>query len=103
MTTTIDKKISKNGGLVGNLILVVAGLVLLSYFFDIDVIDFIKSPPVQNVWNYIKDGTYIIWDKFLDTPVLFIWNKIIIGFIWEYILKAAFIIKDWIDLNKALS
>jgi biotin transporter BioY len=98
-----NTEISEEKGIIGSIILVVAGLVILSYFFNIDIKGFLESPTVQTVWSYVKTGADIVWNKFLSGPALFIWNKIIINIVWENILKAVFIVKDWIDLNKSLS
>ena len=45
---------NRSAGFISIIISLVIALALLKYFFDWNVLDFIKSPDVTAVWDYIK-------------------------------------------------
>lgn len=90
---------NKERGVIGTIILIVIGLGLAGYFFDFNIIEFLKSDAVQNIWDYTKRAALIIWENFLRTPVIYIWQEVVIDIIWENIVRGADIVKDWVDAN----
>ena len=77
---------NKSGGFIKMILLIVVVLIILGYF-GFNVEDIVKSPTVQKnlhyVWNFVSN----FWDKYLVGTFSFIWNKIIIGIVWENIQK----------------
>ncbi len=89
----------KNGqrGFIGLIITLVVALALLKYFFDFNIIDFIKSPKVAEVFDYIKRAVLLVWNKFLLYPVVWFWDTIIIGLVWEGLKMGYGILTGWVD------
>jgi len=84
-------------GFIGTIITLVVALALLKYFFDFSIIDFIKSPKVIEVLEYIKKAISIIWNKFLVGPVVWIWDTIIVNLVWEALKNGYDILTGWVD------
>lgn len=59
-------KKEKEGGFIYKILLIVVALVLLKYFLNFDIIEFLSRPEVKNffaeIWNFIKTiySTYIV-------------------------------------------
>ena len=73
-----------NRGLIKTIIVIVIGLIVLGYFgFNIE--DIIKSPNVQSnlnaAWNFIEK----IWNNYLAGPVIYVWDKFVVGVLWKFI------------------
>ncbi len=68
------------------IVVIVVAILILSYFgFNLKAIaesDTSKSN-FSYVWNFL---TYV-WEHFLVTPATFIWNTILVGIVWEQLLK----------------
>lgn len=92
MNRNIDSK-----GFIGTIVIVVIGLALLKYFFDWNIIEFLKSPKVIETFYYIKKFIVLIWDKFVATPASFLWNDIVINIIWKTIVEAFNLLKHWVN------
>ena len=67
------------------IIIVIALIVLGALGFNIK--DIINSEKVQTNLHYAWDLAIMVWDNFLAGPVIWIWNNIIIGLIWNNISK----------------
>ena len=88
---------NRSAGFISIIISLVIALALLKYFFDWNVLDFIKSPDVTEVWDYIKRFVLLIWTNIIKEPFLYIWNEIIVGVIWHAITAGFDILKGWVD------
>ena len=84
-------------GFISAIIALVIALALLKYFFNWNVIDFIKSPDVMEVWDYIKRFVLLIWTSIIKEPFLYVWYEIIVGVIWHAITAGFDILKGWVD------
>ncbi|OHA88403.1 MAG: hypothetical protein A2653_02450 [Candidatus Zambryskibacteria bacterium RIFCSPHIGHO2_01_FULL_43_25] len=100
--TKISGKDSRRG-FIGTIISLIIGLSVLGYFFDFNVINFIKSPSVQNVLNYAKTAITIVWDRYISGVANYIWDEVVIDIVWDNMVKVATIIKDWVDSNQPAS
>ncbi len=73
-----------NKGLIKTIILIVIALIVLGYF-GFDVADIVNSPTVQanltNTWNFVLK----IWNNYLATPVMYVWNTFVVGVLWKLI------------------
>jgi hypothetical protein len=72
-------------GLVKMIIVIVIALVALGYF-GFNIKDIIESQSVQNNLHYVWDFVVKIWSLYLAAPVVFVWNKFVVGVLWKYIL-----------------
>ena len=69
-------------GFVKLIIVLVIVLIVLGYFgFNIKSI--VQSPSVSGNLNYVWGLVVTLWNKFLVVPVTFVWEKIIVGIIWN--------------------
>lgn len=64
----------------------VLGLIILSYM-GIDVRKTIESPVTQTNIEYIKESASYIWEKYLATPIGYLWNEIFIDLIWDPLIE----------------
>jgi len=77
-------KTNKNGGFIKMLIIILAVILLLSYF-KFDLREFIDSPPVQKNLSYVWDLLQTAWNDYLSKPILYFWNNIFVELIWDNI------------------
>lgn len=79
-----NPQMAGNKGLIKTIILIVLALIVLGYF-GFNVGDIINSPTVQAnlsiTWGFVTN----IWSNYLAAPVLFVWNKFVVGILWELI------------------
>lgn len=69
-------------GFIKLIILLVAVLIILGYFgFNLENI--VNSPAVSANLHYVWNLAVSFWDRFLLVPALFVWNKIIVGVLWN--------------------
>ena len=76
--------VTEKKGFVRTIILIVVALVILGYF-GFDVENIIKSEKVQNNLNYVWDMVVKVWNLYLATPVMFVWDKFFVGVLWKTI------------------
>lgn len=80
------KKINYKRGLVRTIIIIVIALIILGYF-GFDVQSIIQSDNVQRNLHYVWDVVVRIWDNYLAGPAIFVWDKIVVGMLWESLQK----------------
>lgn len=73
----------KNRGFIKTIIIIVVALALLKYFFDFDILEFLRSDAVKNVFGTIWHIISTIWNDYLKESVAYVWNEIIVGTLWE--------------------
>jgi hypothetical protein len=82
----IEKKINYRRGFIKTIIVIIIALIILGWFgFDVESI--IKSDKVQKNLNYVWDIVVRLWDNYLAGPVIFVWDKIVVGMLWESLQK----------------
>jgi hypothetical protein len=64
------------GGFIGYIILIVAALALLKYFFDWSIFDALTSEQGKDTISYIRGLLDLIW-SYLSVPVNYAWNEVI--------------------------
>lgn len=64
------------------IVICIIGLIILGNL-GIDVKKAIDAPITQTNLGYAKAITVYIWNKYLHDPVLFLWNEIIIKYVWS--------------------
>lgn len=75
-------KVRENQGLIRLILLIIIGVLVLSYF-NFDIKSFIESPITQKNIEYITGWATYIWDEYLASPVLYFWNNIFLTFVWS--------------------
>lgn len=65
------------------LVLIVAAVILMLGYFNIDLKSTVESPTNQENVSYIKAKSTYIWEAYLKKPVLFLWNNIFINLLWN--------------------
>jgi ABC-type phosphate/phosphonate transport system permease subunit len=85
MTTPISKKIPTNRGLVRTILLVIVLLIVLAYF-GLNIRSIVASQTFQDNWAFLKTFTIDLWNNYLSGPIVYLWNKIFIPFIWNPII-----------------
>ena len=63
-----------HAGFIRTILLTVVGLALLNIMFGIDIVDYLD-----------KERLLIIWNDTIAGPLLYLWNNIVIGIIWNFI------------------
>lgn len=71
---------SKNRGFLKLLVIVIIGILILAYF-RVDVRGFIDSSRGQEMISYVKDTSLFLWERFLRTPVLYLYNDVFLDVI----------------------
>ena len=72
----------KNTGLIRFIILIVIGLIVLSYFND-NVQSVVESPIAQENLGYVWGIVTFVWTEYLASPLLYFWNNIFITLLWD--------------------
>lgn len=73
---------NRHGGFVKLVVVLVIVLIVLGYF-GFNVREIVNSPTVKGNLNYVWDLAVTVWEKVLVGPVMFIWNKVIVGMFWN--------------------
>ena len=73
---------SSKGGLVKLIILIVIGIIILSYF-GFDLRSIIESPPSESNLGYVRGLLVSAWTNYLMQPVTYFWNNIFIDLLWR--------------------
>ncbi len=76
------KKIPENRGLVKMIVLIVIGLLILSYL-GFNLRHLADSPTTKDNFSYVINLIVHIWDTYLKGPVVYVWNVIFIPYIWN--------------------
>lgn len=72
---------NKQSGLIRTLVLIIVGILILSYL-GIDIKNTVESEMAQRNIGYVKATAITIWEKYLEKPVMFIWD-LFKKIIWE--------------------
>lgn len=68
--------------ILGIVILVVIGIFILSYF-GVSIQSNVESPQTQSNLSYVWGGVTSVWNTYLAGPILYLWNNIFIGLLWN--------------------
>lgn len=68
-------------------IVVVVALLILSYF-GFNLRSLADSPTTQENFHYAINFVVDVWNNYLKTPVMYVWNDVFIKLIWGPALKA---------------
>ena len=73
---------NKNKGFIRLIILIIIGIIVLSYF-NINVKSIVESPVAQENIGYVWGLVTFVWAEYLATPLLYFWNNIFIALLWD--------------------
>ncbi len=71
-------------GLIKTIILIIIALIILGYF-GFNILDIVGGPTVQANLHAAWDFVVNIWTNYLIGPVVYIWDKFVIGILWKFI------------------
>ncbi len=63
-------------------IIILVAIIVLS-FFGYDLKKIIEAPTTQGNLNYVMSGVTYVWDNWLKQPIVYFWDKIFIGILWN--------------------
>ena len=69
-------------GFIKLILLIVIALIVLG-FFGYNLRDIVGSPTVKDNLAYVWGFAVTLWDNFLKAPALCVWDKIVIGLVWN--------------------
>ena len=75
-------KTNKQAGLIKMIVVIVIALIVLGAL-GFNIKDIINSEKVQTNLHYAWDLVKMVWNNFLAAPAIWIWDKIVIGLIWN--------------------
>lgn len=64
------------------IIVLVIGLIILGYL-GFDIRKAVEAPATQSNFEYVKNVSVYVWDKYLAKPAKYLWNDIFIDLIWN--------------------
>jgi len=79
-------KLDTNRGLVKLIIVVVVGIVILSYF-GFNIREIVEDPTTQNNITYVWGLTISVWENYLKAPVMYVWQNVFVDLIWDLFLS----------------
>lgn len=74
-------------GLIRTIVIIIVGILVLSYF-GFNIRQIAESDTSRENFSYVQEKMIYVWDNFLETPVTFVWERIIIDLGWEPFMKA---------------
>lgn len=91
--------LNKQTGFISTIILIILGLVGIKYFFNFDIVKYLMSDNVKEIFEYIKRFFEIVWSKYIAGTFLYLWNNIVIGVFWKGIVFIYTLLTGWVDKN----
>lgn len=72
-------------GLIKQIILVVAGLILLAYL-GLNLREITSSQTFTDNWHFIVETLSSLWNNYLKAPLSYIFFKVFIPYIWTPVI-----------------
>jgi len=73
---------NKKRGIIKLVILIVIGILVLSYF-RVDIRQIAESDLAQKNLGYVWGIVQYFWHNFLEQPAQWVWNRIVTDLIWS--------------------
>lgn len=95
INNSMKKNILQNRGIsiLGFLVLGFILVLVLSYY-NISIRSVVESPTGQDNINYVQDTSKSVWDKYLKSPVSYLWNDVWINLFWKSFISNLERIRD---------
>jgi len=74
----------KKKGLIKMIVVIVIALIILGYF-GFNIKDIIESDSVQTNLQYVWGFVKTFWNNYLAAPIIFVWDKFVVGVLWHLI------------------
>lgn len=71
-----------NGGFIKMIIILIIIILALSYF-GFDIKKFMESPTTQKNLGYVWGLAKVVWDKYLEKPLAYLWKNVFVNLLWE--------------------
>jgi len=78
----IMKKIPTDRGLIKMILIIIAALLILSYF-GINLRNLVNSPTNQDNVSYVATTSVSVWNTYLKQPATYLWNDVFLNLIWN--------------------
>jgi|GEM_PF-6658555 len=72
----------KKKGFISTIVLIIAAILLLKFWFDIDILTWIKKPEVSDFFIRLSNFISLIWENYLRQPF-----QITLAFVNDFISK----------------
>jgi hypothetical protein len=82
------KNHTSNRGFIQFIILIIIVIAVLSYF-GINIQNAFNSPTAQSNFGFVGNWVQYAWNNWLATPVTWVWDNVVVGILWNLILKQA--------------
>lgn len=73
-------KFDTNRGIIKTILIIVIGVVILSYF-GFNIREIVENPTTQSNLSYVWNMAVSVWKNYLEVSVMYIWQNIFIDLI----------------------
>lgn len=73
---------NKQAGFIKTILVIIIALVILG-FFGYNLESIVSSETVKANLAYVWNLLVTLWENVLAAPVLWVWNKIVVGLVWN--------------------
>lgn len=88
-------KYNQGASLIKIILIIVLLIVFISLLgWDIQT-DVVENEQVQTNFSFVIDWINTLWDNYLASPILYLWNDIFIELLWQPFVQE-FLTGDWI-------
>ncbi|MBU6430895.1 MAG: hypothetical protein KGJ58_01720 [Patescibacteria group bacterium] len=71
---------NKSGGFVKGMLIVIAAIIIFSFFVDIRSLT--ESKHLQDNYQYLKTLLSSLWVNYISSAIFYVWNKIFVKLIY---------------------
>jgi hypothetical protein len=76
-------------GIIKEIIVILIAVFTLNYI-GFDIKDFLNSQQVKEAFDATWDLFRTVWTSYIREPLLYVWNTVVVDFLWEGWLKQFF-------------
>ena len=91
--SNINPSLNTQSGFIKLILLVIIAILVLGYF-NIDLKSLAEKPSTKNNIGYVVSLGSKAWNNYLSKPVLYFWNNIFVGILWEAFVNNFDLIKQ---------
>ncbi len=73
---------SESAGFIKWIIIIIIAVGIISYF-GLDLKSIFESETARQNYAWLWNWAVYLWENFLDTPVLWVWNNVVINVFWK--------------------
>ncbi len=79
------QKNTKEKGFINTIVLILLALILLKYFFNFSIFDYINPYKLWSIIMSILNPIIVFWNNYLVPIFAYFWNHIIMNILWPVI------------------